>query len=415
MIEDHKADAFNPPSNVNQTVNIYDRFVGFLINGYKRWDAIHFTHIAQYGYIYEHSVAFFPLYPLTINLFASLLQNLLQPINPYLQLNGDTLILVSALSLNLIYFTISTVYLFKLTKLLFNNNSQLAYLTSIIFCVNPATIFFCSPYSESIFSMLTFSSLYYLYTNSYLLSLSLFSLSCAARSNGLVNYIFVLYAIAHHFLSPLMITFNSKNSDFSLLDIFKHIFKQLLKFKTILSLSKSLFYILFSLIFFVGSLFVYQYYIYKQFCFYNYKSYNIPKELIDYGNENLYYLITNGTHKVEWCNNKIPFSYSAIQSKYWNVGFMQYWKFKQIPNFVLALPILYLSIQSLISYLKSIDNRYLFNLFGLININTSSTRNGDLKLFPFMIHLFVLTISSTFFMHVQVNIILFLISNLIHG
>jgi Mannosyltransferase (PIG-V) len=41
-----------------------------------------------------------------------------------------------------------------------------------------------------------------------------------------------------------------------------------------------------------------------------------------------------------------------IQRKYWNVGFLRYWQWKQIPNFILAFPILYVSTKAVISWIQ---------------------------------------------------------------
>lgn len=35
-----------------------------------------------------------------------------------------------------------------------------------------------------------------------------------------------------------------------------------------------------------------------------------------------------------------PAYYGAVQEKYWNVGFLQYWKLKKLPLFLLASPTL---------------------------------------------------------------------------
>jgi len=41
-----------------------------------------------------------------------------------------------------------------------------------------------------------------------------------------------------------------------------------------------------------------------------------------------------------WCANRLPFIYPFVQSEYWDSGFLQYWKMQQLPNFVLAGPLL---------------------------------------------------------------------------
>lgn len=42
----------------------------------------------------------------------------------------------------------------------------------------------------------------------------------------------------------------------------------------------------------------------------------------------------------QWCSQTLPFIYSYVQSKYWDVGFLRYWTFNQLPNFILAAPTL---------------------------------------------------------------------------
>ncbi|KAM7469443.1 hypothetical protein LguiA_007626 [Lonicera macranthoides] len=53
-----------------------------------------------------------------------------------------------------------------------------------------------------------------------------------------------------------------------------------------------------------------------------------------------------------WCKARIPLLYNFIQSHYWGVGFLRYFQLKQLPNFLLAFPILSLAVCSIIYYAK---------------------------------------------------------------
>jgi len=62
--------------------------------------------------------------------------------------------------------------------------------------------------------------------------------------------------------------------------------------------------------------------------------------------------VVENTDQPQWCHQTLPSSYSFIQGKYWNVGFLNYWELPQIPNFVMAAPPLLLLLWSATTHLK---------------------------------------------------------------
>lgn len=149
----------------------------------------------------------------------------------------------------------------------------------------------------------------------------------------------------------------------------------------------------------------YQYYAYRKFCTNIDVDYPMPS----------------------WCQSYIPISYSHIQSKYWNIGFLAYYQWKQVPNFLLALPILSVIFYTSYLYLK-FNYNYLINLISSMNNPYRNIANwsvlnrpmytdkqvsrlyqNDEKLIhcklclPFVCHSLLLAIISLLFMHVQVS------------
>lgn len=159
--------------------------------------------------------------------------------------------------------------------ILFNRNRSIATLTCIFFSFNPASVFFTAAYSESLFSTLTFASVYYLYSKKFIPSLFLLFLSGFARSNGVLNCGYFLYYFVRKFVIDNLfikdkLAFSKNGITFNLIFL---LLRLLVPIFTVLSAFSS-----------------YQYYIYLRFCD-NSKIESIDKELIKYGKENNYVLI----------------------------------------------------------------------------------------------------------------------------
>jgi phosphatidylinositol glycan class V len=408
FIPDHSADAFNPPrirSNIDYART--NTILEYLLSGLANWDAKHFLHVSQYNYVYEHSAAFFPLLPFTIRYFKAYVLDSMFTCDDYLGY------LASGALLNFIFFNISAIYLVKLTLTLFNNNKTIAAYTLLFYCVNPASIFFSAVYSECMYMMISIASMYYLYSNRIIASICLTFLSGLARSNGFLNAGFVAYVLLANFFS------GSPSSKFRSNARLNGFLKQVLSFivnnltKFILLVAKLLLTLIVLFIPFAS----YQYYIYARFCRKNstpedLKS--IPSELVEFAHENKYRLFFDSDNTAQWCERDWPISYASIQAEYWKVGFFAYWQVRQIPNFLLASPIIFLGCISLRDYFASMPNsQRLYDLFGLVDTDSKYAKRvtnsfkTNKSLFPFALHLAALMISSVFVMHVQVKLIFF--------
>lgn len=152
-----------------------------------RWDAQYFIHIAQYGYSHENTLVFFPFFPMLVRGIGTVIHLPLQFI-----LNYHSCLLLTAIVLNFILFVKSAVVIFRLGKEVLRHEA-LAYKAALLFCINPASIFFSAPYSESLYSFLVFSALLRAENKSSALISFPFGLASAVRSNGLVNVGFLIH------------------------------------------------------------------------------------------------------------------------------------------------------------------------------------------------------------------------------
>ncbi|XP_050459036.1 GPI mannosyltransferase 2 [Cataglyphis hispanica] len=378
-IPDHRADAFKRPLNSAEKMgSLWDEIIYFLFNGFTRWDGEYFLHIAKYGYTYENTIAFYPLYPALIRIVAFILSKI------FPALNSQSIIIVAAMLINFVCFVKSALILYDLTIHIFQD-TVIAYKAAIFYCINPASIFFSAVYSESIFAYLTFytmlGSMKYTSTIYFPLALSILT-----RSNGIVNIGFPVY-------------FGLKNS------MSKEVEKQKRKIPYIFKLItlRNCFTILSTLILSLSPFFLLQIYNYIKFCTSTPDKSLLPIHILQYATENN--LVLPGMTSSIWCNATIPLAYSYVQKTYWNVGFLRYYQFKQIPNFILACPILFIMLQCIKEFACEYkDELYLLGLFD----NKRKNGNTQIKVYPlsmfvFVIHGLFLTMVCLFFAHIQVS------------
>ncbi|KAI3454829.1 hypothetical protein Pfo_011492 [Paulownia fortunei] len=274
--------------------------VGSAIEGSIVWDGVYFIRIAECGYEYEQTYAFLPLLPLCVSLFSKTVFAPLVPVIGYRAVLG-----LSGYVLNNIAFVFASLYLYRLSVIVLKD-TELALRASILFCFNPASIFYSSIYAESLYGLLSFGGLYYFMNGTYCYATFWLALSGCARSNGVLNAGYICFRT----MQQVNEAFVSR----------KHTY--LLSVKVLLAGA-------------LCSLCIFSPFISFQ----------------AYG----YFNICVGHSVAEmrpWCKARVPLLYNYIQSHYWGVGFLRYFQVKQLPNFLLASPILSLALCSIVYYVK---------------------------------------------------------------
>ncbi|KAI8060717.1 GPI mannosyltransferase 2 [Gongronella butleri] len=318
-------------------------------NIFVRWDAIYFLDIAQRGYVYEQASAFFPLLPYLAH---ALSVSVFKPLHVFL---GEqyTLVLAAALISN-ISFVLAAVYLYKLTRAVYPSHPRLARYASIAFCVSLPSMFMSAFYTESLFALLTFMGMYAAVKGQYLAASLVWAIASATRSNAIVYAGFFFYDL---------------------------VWQQKRVSRIVLGLLRAMVYSGVTVSGFGG----FQWLMYRWYC--QGSSFLSPRP---------------------WCSASPPLAYTYIQKAYWDNGFMAYYELKQVPNFLLAMPVIALSVYGLYVYALR-DWRWVVSLgktrVRALDASKGKKKEGDAdyaRALPFMVLWAFLLVYATTCMHVQV-------------
>lgn len=362
-IPDHDAGVFVSPKPYASNVTICDRIIDTGLGGFRRWDAEYFLHIAEHGYSYENTLAFYPLYPFVVR-YATYALRALSPLDVVCA-DRNQLLLVSIV-LNVIFFAKAANTLYGLTLDVFNNNRRVARIAVTLFCFNPASIFFSAPYTESLFCWLCFSVMLNCRRKRFAAAVIPLAASIMCRSNGLINFGFAVFYLVERMRLDLAL-----------------LIKCALKLVAMSFVA-------------AGSFFIVQIYFYLLYCT-EYRAEFAP-HIIAYARENNLFAIGDVNRTAvqsTWCHNSIPVSYGYIQSTYWNVGLFNYYKLKQIPNFLLAAPVVFTILSNCGKYFAK--NTRVALTFGLVAFDGTTTNQ-----YVFILHAFALAVFCALFVHVQV-------------
>ncbi|KII92474.1 glycosyltransferase family 76 protein [Plicaturopsis crispa FD-325 SS-3] len=300
-----------------------------LINGLLRWDAFHFGHIAQHGYVYEHLWAFFPGTPFIMRLVSTVVGSA----EPWARVLIGGAIAATA--------TITSVHLLYDLTLELYHSSNFAFLAALLSLLpaSPSTLLFAS-YTEPFFTYLSYRGMLYSAREKWVSAAVCFALAGAFRGNGIFLSGFIIWGrIVHPFFSGKRITF----------------------------IGLMLTTLLVSLV--IAPFIAHNYAAYRAFCLPTSPS---PVHALSAAASSIVASASAGravplhsppTRYPEWCNKVMPSIYSHVQRKYWGNGLFSYWKPQNIPNFILPAPALaalfYFSFRHIAPFIQSLRQHHL--------------------------------------------------------
>jgi phosphatidylinositol glycan class V len=111
---------------------------------------------------------------------------------------------------------------------------------------------------------------------------------------------------------------------------------------------------------------------------------------------------------VPWCSSMPTGAslYGFIQKNYWNVGVFNYWELKQVPNFLIAMPMIILSSVAIFKYFKHGQNLKSTLTLGLLPGDNSSITASEpyynRNVSSYILHWLFLLIFGILVMYIQV-------------
>ena len=267
------------------------------LEGMAPWDSVYFVRLAKCGYEDDQIFAFFPLLPWVMRYGKMLLVSVVHMLQKrsfslgWIDLTNydDYSFYVGVgLAVNLVAFCVAAILLQKLS-LKTVKDEEVSALAVVLFCLNPASVFYSAVYTESLFAMFTWWGLLSLalYSESrksgtrfpqYWVSVGMFAMASAVRSNGTLAVWFLLYHLIRE-------TVDSKKT-----------WAELLKRVGRTAVGCSIVCIPYVAMQYKG---------WRAFC----QGANVP----------------------DWCHWNIPSIYTYVQATYWDVGFLNFYdKIKRV-------------------------------------------------------------------------------------
>ncbi|VDK74909.1 unnamed protein product, partial [Litomosoides sigmodontis] len=388
-VTDYPTDAFQGVPVPQAELSLVDHWIITAFGGLTRWDAVHFLHIAQYGYTYENNLAFFPLFP-TLIYSLTVIWSWAIPF-----IHFSTAVIFTAITVNFMAFALSGQLLYAL-MLSLTKSTKLALLACLVFTLNPASVFFSAAYSESVYMLLTFCGLFTLYAYPspsfmrYIIAAVFFSFAFATRSNGIFNFGYIIFQLVVETIYSMALRKFIWECDCGT------VLLKLFRFVMIIMICWGIFG---SQVISHGSR------MHHYFCSQNmtYSRTKVMPDVVYQYALQTKLVLPHDLKNLSWCSKgrnmlyPIPSFYKHIQEKYWQVEPFGYWKLTKLPCFVMAAPAIFVVLYgSLFEFnrLRAVHG----SLFGVV-LGTFHDTNSTL---PFIIHAMVLTILALVLYNVEV-------------
>ena len=309
--------------------------VSWWFRAFTKWDAAHYLNIAsKRGVRNEMELAFMPLFPRAVESVADLLPSSKMS-------RGDSLV-CAGLLINMTCFAFSSLILTKLLKH-WKVTGGLLTTAFLLHLFNPANVFFVTVYTESLYSLASWTGILLLERQQLLLASFPLYIASSTRANGVLNIVLPGFLL----LKGLEVRPRKENSRGKIQLFFRQLPSFFATCIPYLILDQN---------------------IHAELCRINTTYYNKKPERCGAG----FSLFFHG-------------AYSFVQQRFWGVGFLEYYQVKQIPNFLLALPIIAAASFTLLSRHKLI-------------VSSSSLLREAL-----FIHLFFNVVVVTLYAHVQIS------------
>ncbi|KAJ1726258.1 ER membrane glycoprotein subunit of the GPI transamidase complex-like protein [Coemansia biformis] len=256
-----------------------------------RWDAFYFVHIANGGYVYEQEHAFFPLLPVLMRLAAD---TVLAPVAAVA--GKPAAVALAGAAVSNVCFVLAAAALYELGCRTLGDE-RLAYIAALLFAWAPSSMFMSAAYTESLFAWLVFTALVCAARRQHVRAALWLCASGLCRANGVAYAGFLVWDVA--------VRRGALRGRGAVL-------RGAARAAVLTALAALGF----------GA---FQAYGYRLFC----EQARTPRP---------------------YCARALPLVYSFVQSAYWDVGLLRYYTWQQLPNFLLAAPMVVLSAAGLAAY-----------------------------------------------------------------